>query len=183
MTYLAVLTLGEGRRAGLAAVAGVGLGLLIVGFLAALGLAAVIAQSPSLYAVLRWGGVLYLFWLAFETWTSNDGQPSNTERNGGESWRYFRRGLVTNLLNPKAAVFYIAVLPLFVDPARPALRQTAALTIAYGVIATGVHGVIVLLAASARPLLENQTNMRAVRHALALALAGIALWVLWATQA
>jgi threonine/homoserine/homoserine lactone efflux protein len=135
-----------------------------------------------LYALLRWGGVLYLFWLAFETWTGRDGHPSNTQINDGQDWRYFRRGLLTNLLNPKAAMFYIAVLPLFADPADPALRQTIALTVAYALIATAVHAAIVILAATARPLLENQASMTTVRRVLAVALAAIALWVLWSTR-
>ena len=183
MSYLAVLTLGEGRRAGLAAVASVGLGLLAAGFLAALGLAALINQSPVLYSALRWGGVIYLLWLAFETWTGRDGHPSETTFAITHDWRYFRRGLITNLLNPKAAVFYLTVLPLFLDQKLPTLAQTMALTVAYAFIATSIHALIVMLAASARPLLEDQTSMQTVRRVLALALAGIALWVLWSTRA
>lgn len=183
MGYLAVLTLGEGRRAGLAAVAGVGLGLLAAGFLAALGLAALINQSPVLYSALRWGGVIYLFWLAFETWTGRDGHPSESTIAIAHDWRYFRRGLITNLLNPKAAVFYLTVLPLFLDQKLPTLAQTLALTVAYAFIATSIHALIVMLAASARPLLEDQTRMQTVRRVLASALAGIALWVLWSTRA
>ena len=66
MTYLAVVSLGEGKRAGLFAVAGVALGLLISGLVAALGLAAVISESPFLFQLLRWGGVFYLIWLAYQ---------------------------------------------------------------------------------------------------------------------
>ena len=66
MAYLALLSASIGRRAGFAATLGVALGLLIVGLAAALGLAAVIANSRLLYEALRWAGVLYLFWLAWE---------------------------------------------------------------------------------------------------------------------
>src|SRR5262249_56822814 len=68
MAYLAVLGASIGRRAGFAATLGVALGLLIVGLAAALGLAAVIANSRVLYEALRWAGVLYLFWLAWGAW-------------------------------------------------------------------------------------------------------------------
>ena len=65
MAYLAVLSAVKGRRAGYAATAGIALGLMIVGFATALGLAALISNSYLGYEVLRWGGVAYLFWLAW----------------------------------------------------------------------------------------------------------------------
>jgi threonine/homoserine/homoserine lactone efflux protein len=77
MAYLAVLGASIGRRAGFAATLGVALGLLIVGLAAALGLAAVIANSRVLYEALRWAGVLYLFWLAWEAWRSGHAGPGH----------------------------------------------------------------------------------------------------------
>lgn len=181
MTYLAVLSATEGRRAGLSAVAGVALGLAIIGSAAALGLAAVISGSPALYGAMRWGGVLYLLWLAYDTWTGADGHPSNTAFDSGPGWKYFRAGLGTNLLNPKAAIFYIAVLPLFVQSGRPVLEQTLALTAAYVAVATAVHAGIALLAAAARPMLENNVSMTTVRRIMAVAIVAIAVWVVLST--
>jgi threonine/homoserine/homoserine lactone efflux protein len=77
MAYLAVLGASIGRRAGFAATLGVALGLLIVGLAAALGLAAVIANSRVLYEALRWAGVLYLFWLAWEAWRRGHAGPGH----------------------------------------------------------------------------------------------------------
>ena len=115
MTYLAALSLSSGMRTGFAAVAGIAIGLATYGIVAALGLAAVIDNSPLLYGLLRWGGVAYLLWLAWEAWSSErETSPDATAGPDGEPWIAFRRGLVTNLLNPKAAVFYIAVLPEFI---------------------------------------------------------------------
>ena len=68
MTYLAILSATKGRRAGFAATLGVALGLSIVGLAAVLGLTALIANSRMLYEILRWGGVVYLLWLAYEGW-------------------------------------------------------------------------------------------------------------------
>src|SRR5690242_7760339 len=68
MGYLAVLAASAGRRAGLAATAGVAAGLLGVGVASSLGLAAIVAASNLIYEILRWGGVLYLLWLAWEGW-------------------------------------------------------------------------------------------------------------------
>src|SRR5690606_35053507 len=103
----------EGQRAGFAAVAGVGLGLAIVGVVAALGVAEIIQASTLAYEGLRWAGVLFLLYLAWEGWRGG-GEVVNAAADGNH--RYFLRGLLTNLLNPKAAVFYVAVLPSFVTP-------------------------------------------------------------------
>ncbi len=181
MTYLAVLSATEGRRAGLSAVAGVATGLAIIGIAAALGLAVLISESATLYATLRWAGVAYLLWLAYETWTGTDGHPSDTHSFSNHDWKYFRNGLITNLLNPKAVVFYIAVLPMFVAPDHPILRQTLGLTVAYVVVATLVHAAIAMLAAAARPFLENETKIEKLRHVMALAIVLVAFWVVWST--
>jgi threonine/homoserine/homoserine lactone efflux protein len=176
MAYLAVLSAGQGRRAGYAATLGIALGLLIVGVVAALGLAAVISSSRLLYEVLRWGGVTYLLWLAWDGWRdAAETSPARTD-GGGAQATVFMRGLITNLLNPKAAVFYVAVLPTFVDPARPVLGQTLLLSIVYVVVATLIHTTIVLLAGSARPFLEDADRSRSVRRALSIVLGAIAVW-------
>jgi threonine/homoserine/homoserine lactone efflux protein len=183
MTYLAVIALADGRRAGYAAVAGVALGLAVVGLLAAFGLATVISESPALYELLRWAGVFYFVWLAFEQWRAADIDGVAIGASANSSLRqYFRRGLISNLLNPKAAVFYIAALPSFVDPAKPILRQTVAMTIAYVVIATAIHALIVTAAAQARPLLASSAQLRTVRRVLALTLLAIAGWLVFATR-
>ena len=80
--YLALLSAGKGRRAGFAATLGVALGLLVVGLAAALGLTALIASSRTLYEALRWGGVLYLLWLAYEGWRGEE-ETSPKQRHCG----------------------------------------------------------------------------------------------------
>lgn len=181
MSYLAVLSLAEGRRAGLAAVAGVATGLLIVGLLSAFGLATIMAQSPILYHALRWVGCGYLLWLAYEIWHGTT--AGAVTANGSQALAsYFQRGLLTNLLNPKAAVFYVAILPPFVDVSRPVLGQTIAMTAAYVAIATVIHAAIVGLAARARPWITAGEDSATVRAALALSLVLIAIWLVWSTR-
>ncbi len=176
MAYLAVLCASKGRRAGLAATAGIALGLLLVGLGAALGLAALISSSRTLYQAMRWTGVLYLLWLAFEGWReATETSPTATDGSAPDA-TYFTRGLITNLLNPKAVVFYVAILPTFVDPTRGVLGQTVLLSVVYVLIATAVHSMLVILADAARPLLEDPGSSRLVRRLLSVALAGIALW-------
>jgi len=182
MAYLAVLSAGKGRRAGLAATLGVALGLLIVGFAAALGLAALITSSRMLYEALRWGGSLYLLWLAYEGWRGDDANPSVSATVETPTTKYFLRGLYTNLLNPKASVFYVAILPTFVDESGSVVGQATILTIVYVTIATLIHSTIVALAGFAQPWLEDESRNKIVKRVLSVALAGIAIWLFVATH-
>jgi threonine/homoserine/homoserine lactone efflux protein len=181
MAYLAILSASDGRRSGFAATAGIALGLLIVGIAAALGVAALISNSALAYQALRWGGVFYLLWLAWDGWRSEKETSPGKAKGTPQNIKFFKRGLVTNLLNPKAAVFYVAILPNFVYASSHVGTQTVTLTIVYVAVATVVHSFIVLLAATARIFLEDPGRSRFVRRTLSLALAGIALWFAWTT--
>ena len=176
MAYLAIIGTTEGRRPGYAAVAGVALGLIVVGIAAALGLAAVIAASPTLYQVLRWGGVGYLLFLAWEGWRGA-GETVDHAEGGSSLWRYFQRGLLTNLLNPKAAIFYVAVLPTFIVAGAPVVPQALILTLIYVGVATVVHLAVVTLAGAAKGRLEDRGWTTTVRRVLSLGLVGVALWM------
>jgi threonine/homoserine/homoserine lactone efflux protein len=132
---------------------------------------------PSL--AWRWGGVLYLLWLAWDGWHNDEDVPPPQAHEDLLNIKYFTRGLVTNLLNPKAAMFYVAILPSFITAAAaqgPLLAQTTFLTCVYVGVATLIHGAIVGLAGAARPFLEDPKRRRIARRALSFVLALIALW-------
>jgi threonine/homoserine/homoserine lactone efflux protein len=173
MTWLAVISALEGRLAGFAAVAGIALGLSVIGVAGALGAAALIQSSPALYETLRWAGVAFLFYLAVEGWFSA-GRPQETQT--GSYRGYFLRGLLTNLLNPKAMLFYIAVLPSFVAPEHPVMQQTLTLTAAYVAVATLIHSLIALTAARLEPVLNDPRRERMARRGLSALLALVAVW-------
>jgi threonine/homoserine/homoserine lactone efflux protein len=176
MAYLAALSLTKGWRAGVAAVAGVALGLSVYGIAAALGLAALVERYVVVYEILRWVGIAYLLWLAWEAWSAGteDARPATEfDRTLGES---FRRGLITNLLNPKAAIFYLAVVPDFLVPTGSVAAQTLTLAAIYVSVATGVHLLIVVLASRLARHLNDARRRRIVSRSLALALVGIAAW-------
>jgi threonine/homoserine/homoserine lactone efflux protein len=177
MTWLALVAATEGRRAGLAAVAGVTLGLTGMAAAAALGLAAIIANVPAAYQALRWAGAGYLLWLAWDAWRDAAG-PLLGEPAGLSA--QFGRGLLTNLLNPKAAVFYLTVQASFLPPA-PALAEVFTFSAVYVVIATVIHAGIVALAGSFTRFLDPPQRERRVRRVMALALVGVAAWVFWKT--
>ena len=178
MAYLATLSLARGVRAGLAAVAGIAIGLGVYGLAAAFGVAALMDSSPWLYETLRWAGVAYLLWLAWEAWArESETSPGKAKDAIVPAWTAFQRGLITNLLNPKAAVFYIATLPRFVEvDAGNIMQQTLMLSAIYVAIATLVHAGIVLLASRLASSVETPDARQRLRRLLSLALVAIAVW-------
>ncbi|MEQ8306365.1 MAG: LysE family translocator [Hoeflea sp.] len=173
MTWLAMISASEGRKRGFSAVGGVALGLGIVGVAAALGVASLINSIPALYELLRWGGVAFLLFLAWDSWREADAEIISVDRGMA---LYFRRGLITNLLNPKAAIFFVAVIPAFLETSRPVLAQTLWLSTVYVLIATLVHAVIVLAAGTFRPYLESPERQQTTRRVFAVLLALVAIW-------
>lgn len=176
MAYLALIAATEGRAKGYAAVLGVAIGLGMMGLLAALGVASLIAARPLWFQVLKWAGVAYLLWLAWDGWTKVDEAVDHATR-GSSVAQFFRRGLVTNLLNPKAALFFVTVLPGFVDPAMAAQPQTLALSAIYVAIATLIHAGIVTLAGAVQGLVTGASGARILRRVMALALVGVGGWM------
>jgi threonine/homoserine/homoserine lactone efflux protein len=184
MAWLAALSLSRGWRTGLAAVAGVALGLSAYGIAAALGVAAIIENFRFLYEALRWGGVAYLLWLAWDAWsTADEITPEDSPGDSHERTSAFRRGLITNLLNPKAAVFYVAMLPDFVDVGAGHIPvQTLTLSAIYVAIATLIHAGIVLSANRLRSVITEPAQLRLIRRFLALVLVAIAIWFAFSTM-
>ena len=178
MTYLALVSASDGRRAGFATVTGVALGLAVIGVIAAFGVAELIQASHLLYDLLRWAGVLFLLYLAWDGWrSSSEGIVDGATTEG----RYFLRGLVTNLLNPKAGIFYVAVLPTFMDVNAPPMAQAMTLTGIYVGVATLVHLVIVAIASTLQPLLNDPRREQIARRVLSALLAMVAIWFAWST--
>ena len=181
MAYLAIVAATHGRRTGWMATLGIACGLLMLGLAAAFGLATLVLKYSILYETLRWCGVAYLLWLAWEGWTEAEGSAPEDATHPIDNATYFWRGLVTNLLNPKAALFFLSVLPDFVDLSRSILPQTVSLSIVYVLVATTIHATIVALAGTASNLLARPDDMRMLRRTLSALLAIIALWLAYAT--
>ena len=183
MGYLAVLSLSRGWQVGVAAVTGVALGHAVYGLAAAFGVAALMEASPLLYELLRWAGVAYMVWLAYEAWSSETETSPDAagDTDPRQVRRAFRHGLVTNLLNPKAAIFFIAVVPTFIRPGASVVTQTLILSGIFVGVATAVHLTIVLLAGRLQDFANDPSRRRPVRRALAIVLFCIAGWLAWST--
>jgi threonine/homoserine/homoserine lactone efflux protein len=178
MVWLALLTATAGRRAGIAAAVGITLGLSLQAILATLGVAAAMAVWPGLYTALHLAGVGYLAWLAWESWR-DAGNPAHHQPGGGETVRDgFWRGLISNILNPKAALFFVTVLPGFLEPGTGA-QAALVLSAVYLAVATTVHGVIVIAAGGLRGWLSDPAVSIRMHQVQALALIGVALWLFW----
>jgi len=116
---LMILSLGlaRGRRAGLAFGLGCALGCLSHTALAALGVGALIAASPTAFLALQIVGGIYLVWLGLGAWRSRTPPAPTILSSSGPKpsvWPLFRRGLVANAINPKVVLFFLAFLPQFV---------------------------------------------------------------------
>lgn len=185
MGYLAIVAAEQGRRAGLAVVAGVTVGLAIYMVAASVGVAEVVMAVPAAYQTLRWAGAAYLAWLAADAWRSAGALTAAEAADRPLRWhRLFARGLLANLLNAKAAIFYVALLPSFIDPDHAGLIvQALLLGSAHLVIAVAVHSGIVFGAAYfPRSLVEGSAKARHVQRLFALAIAATAIWLLWETR-
>jgi threonine/homoserine/homoserine lactone efflux protein len=114
------LTIGmaRGRREGVAYALGVGVGCLTHTLWAMLGISAVVAASAMLFNVVKWIGVGYLVWLGVQSLRSSGSLAALNEApaSGRNATQRFRQGLLTNALNPKVMLFFLAFLPQFVDP-------------------------------------------------------------------
>lgn len=121
----------SGRRAGMAAAAGIACGVFVWAVVAALGVAALLAASAVAFTVVKLAGACYLAYLGIKSWHAalrrgDATVPARASRSVG-SLTAFRQGLITNLLNPKAAVFFVALMPQFVS-GTPEIGQTLLLS-------------------------------------------------------
>ena len=107
-----------GSRAGFVAAVGVAVGETVHLLAAAAGLAAVFRAAPALYALVRFAGAAYLLWLGVRTLRARGGGVAEGRNGAAGARRAFWRGVLTNVLNPKMALFTLALLPQFVDPSR-----------------------------------------------------------------
>jgi threonine/homoserine/homoserine lactone efflux protein len=176
MAYLAVLGASRGRLAGFSAVLGVALGLALLGVAAGLGAGSLILDNPVAYETLRWAGAIYICWLAYDSW-KDARQPVKTASVSEPLMVQFRRGFITNLLNPKAALFFIAVVPEFITGPAPSMRKLATLISIYVAVATVVHSLIVLLAGTLQTFLTAPQRRETAGNVFAVVLLFVALWL------
>lgn len=155
--FIVARTLAAGRRAGLAAVAGVAAGNLANAVAASLGLAALFAIWPPAFDAVRIAGGAYLLWMAVDSWRRAGtavaaSTPASTEGSPPPA----RQAFWVALLNPKTTLFFAALLPPFLDPAAPAVPQSLALGALFVAIAAATDSIYALAAGLLAPRLAGR---------------------------
>ncbi|MBK5553705.1 MULTISPECIES: LysE family translocator [unclassified Pseudomonas] len=181
MIYLTSRVISQGRLAGMISLAGVALGFVCYLVASGLGLAALFKAVPVAYDVVKIAGAFYLGYLAWNMLKPRGASPFEARELPPHSpKRLFTMGLVTNLLNPKIALMYSALIPQFIDPsAGSTLQQFIQLGLVQIVIAVTVNGIIVLAASRVSSYLTKRpTAMRTQRWVSGTVLAVFAVDIL-----
>ena len=130
--YIVARSLAQGRRAGFVSVLGLSVGALAHVAAAALGLSALLVASATAFGVVKALGAIYLVWLGVRTLLARDAADEMRVPEPRSARRLFRDGVIVSVLNPKIAVFFLAFLPQFADPARGSVaRQVLLLGLLY----------------------------------------------------
>jgi threonine/homoserine/homoserine lactone efflux protein len=176
MVYLISRCICQGRKAGFISLAGVATGFAVYMACAALGITALLFAIPFAYDVLRIGGAIYLLYLAWQAVKPGGRSPFQVRDLAADGpRRLFAMGLLTNLLNPKIALLYLALLPQFIDPlAGSVLVQSLVLGVVQIMISVSVNAAITFAAGGIAVFLASRpTWVLAQRWVMGSVLAGL----------
>ena len=178
MIYLISRSITQGPAAGIVSLGGVALGFVFYMLCAAFGITALLLAIPFAYDALRFAGAGYLLWLAWQAVRPGGRSPFQVRKLAIDSPRkLFAMGFVTNLLNPKIAMLYLALLPQFIDPAEGGvLTQSLVLGLIQIAISVSVNATIALAAGSIALFLASRPSWMLVqRWLMGTVLAGLAV--------
>lgn len=178
MIYLISRSITQGRMAGLISLGGVALGFVFYMLCAAFGITALLFAVPYAYEALKFAGAAYLLWLAWQAVKPNGRSPFQVQTLPVDSPRkLFAMGFVTNLLNPKIAMLYLALLPQFIDPAQGSvLAQSVAFGAIQIAVSVSVNAMIAIAAGSIATFLASRpTWLKVQRYLMGTVLAGLAV--------
>src|SRR6202163_1264207 len=178
MIYLISRSITPGHVAGLISLGGVALGFVFYMLCAAFGITALLFAVPYAYDALRLSGATYLLWLAWQALKPNGRSPFQVKKLKVDGPRkLFAMGFVTNLLNPKIAMLYLALLPQFIDPGEGrVLVQAIVVGSLQTVISVSVNAMIALAAGSIALFLGTRPTWLLVqRWLMGTVLAGLAV--------
>ena len=178
MVYLVSRSICQGSGAGLISLAGVALGFVFYMMCAAFGITALVLAVPYAYDALRMAGAIYLAYLAWQALKPDGRSPFEVRDLPPDSpGKLFSMGFVTNLLNPKIAMLYLALLPHFIDPQQGnVLTQTLVLGASQIAVSVTVNAMIVVAAGTiAGFLAQRPIWLKVQRWLMGLVLGGLAL--------
>ncbi len=144
--YIVTRSIHQGRAAGLVSVLGVATGSLVHVAAAALGLSALLMSSAVAFEAVKLVGAAYLVWLGIRTLRAHGGDEVPQDGDPARLSRSYTQGVVVNVLNPKTALFFLAFLPQFVDPAAgaaaPQMLVLGALFVTLGCLSDGTYALV-----------------------------------------
>ncbi|MES2956469.1 MAG: LysE family translocator [Pseudomonadota bacterium] len=181
MIYCISRTLCQGRAAGMVSLGGVALGFVVHLLGASFGLSALLLAAPLAFTALKVAGALYLLWLAWQAVRPGGLSPFETRSLPHDPPRkLFLMGFMTNLLNPKVAMFYLSFFPQFLHPERgQVLLQSLSLGAVQIAVSLSINTVIIFFAAGLAVFLNrNITWMRVQRYVMGTVLGLLALRLL-----
>jgi threonine/homoserine/homoserine lactone efflux protein len=147
--YILGSSIAQGRRIGIASALGISAGCVVHTLAAAAGLSAILATSAAAFTVVKLAGAVYLVYLGIRYLTAPAQHLSSAEPTAARgAGKAFRQGIVTNVLNPKVALFFLAFLPQFIDPDSHS-KIAAFLALGLTFVATGTAWCLVLAVAAA----------------------------------
>lgn len=160
MIYLISRSICQGKKAGFISLSGVGLGFIIYMLFAAFGITAALMTVPYIFDAMRILGALYLLWLAWHAFKPNS--PAIFEKieplEADSNLKLFSIGLLTNLLNPKIAMMYLALLPQFINPEQNFFQQSLLLGSMQITISLIVNCLIVIFASKISIFLKQNKS-------------------------
>jgi threonine/homoserine/homoserine lactone efflux protein len=177
MTYVIARGLGQGRGAGISSAFGIAAGSFLHSVFAAIGLSALVLHSELAFQLIKYAGAAYLLYLAWKAWRSSNEAAEIAERRPAGLGRIFVEGALTNLLNPKVALFILAFLPQFVDPAKGNVAgQILFLGLLFNIGGTAVNLAVACSASAARGLVKGSPRFAGLMRRLsAIVFVGLAL--------
>lgn len=179
MTYVIARTATQGRAAGVAASFGIAGGSVVHTALAAFGVSAILAHSEAAFVTVKAVGAAYLLYLAWKALMAGAARAASPQALRPIShWRIFGEGVLTNVLNPKVALFILAFLPQFVDPnaAAPVWLQILFLGTLFNISGTAVNCIVALSTAAAAGLVRGSAGLgRWLNRLSALVFVGLAI--------
>jgi threonine/homoserine/homoserine lactone efflux protein len=165
---------GNGRRASFITTLGIGTGIVVHSAASGLGLSVVLAASPEAFSLVKIVGALYLAYLGIRA-LLRSGQRRAAAAATPSDRDFYTRGLLTNLLNPQVAIFYLTFLPQFIDPSEPVLAKSLLFGLAHACIAITwfaayAYGVTTLASRvqATRPWIERVSGVVLIGFALRL---------------
>ena len=178
--YLVSRTLAQGRAAGMASLCGTTAGVAVHMVAAAFGLSALLLAIPTAFDVIRFAGATYLIWMAITTLRPAARQFVHDVVPVADRAALMRQGLLIGILNPKVALFYLALFPQFLDLARGSLLTQSLLlgSIQIAIVVVVDAAVVVLASVAAKRLARHPRWMSTQRFMLGSAFGVLAGWLL-----